>query len=521
MPNTTPSTLWRYGLFNLVLLISIAAWLWLQNEPVSVVKPTLPANGKLSCVSYAPYYGKGQSPFIANTVISKSQIDSDLAMLAQRFDCVRTYSVSQGLDYVPAAAAKLGLKVYVGAWIGWTAKDNDLEVNTAIKLANQYPDTVKALIIGNEVLLRREQSEATLKVYIDRAKASTKVPVTYADVWEFWLNHKNLEKSVDFVTVHVLPYWENHPQSIDNAIPHAKIVMAKLSSTFTKPILIGETGWPSIGRQRGESVPSQVNQARYFREFLAIAHEKHWQYNLIEAVDQPWKRQLEGTVGGYWGLYNTDMQPKFDFQADVSERQDGITPMYAAAVGFIAFLLMSLVAGERRISGLLAYALLGSSVGILGILQLDYLSSASRDAIEWIALSSVTIVGLLTLCCLPWVLKLQASESARQLVYAGLFLISACATIAGLLMLLDGRYRDFSLNLYMLPILQLSLGLYFAGIRLETKSRFYYWSSILSGIAAIIFVAVEPKNLHAWSWVILISLMIFASWPKQRAASLT
>ncbi len=72
-----------------------------------------------------------------------------------------------------------------------------------------------------------------------------------------------------------------------------------------KEILIGETGWPSEGRMRDGALPSRTNQARVVSEILDLAKQENFRVNLIEAYDQPWKRQLEGTVGGYWGLFDS------------------------------------------------------------------------------------------------------------------------------------------------------------------------------------------------------------------------
>jgi len=257
---------------NTLFLGLLVSWYICQNTPIALA--TSPTD-KLQCVSYAPYYKEGQTPFNAQMMISETQIDQDLAFLSQQFSCVRTYSVNQGLDHVPVAAEKLGMKVMLGAWIGWTESENIAELNKAVALANTYPDTIKALIIGNEVLLRREQTEATLKRYLNTAKAATQTPVTYADVWEFWRKHPALEADVDFVTAHILPYWEDDPQSVDVAIKHTTDVMTLMAQTFEKPIFIGETGWPSEGRQRNTSLPSHVNQAKYIRDFLAVAHEKN------------------------------------------------------------------------------------------------------------------------------------------------------------------------------------------------------------------------------------------------------
>ena len=71
-----------------------------------------------------------------------------------------------------------------------------------------------------------------------------------------------------------------------------------------KEIWIGEVGWPSAGRMREGALPSPVNQARFLSGVVTAAKQEGWKVNLIEAFDQPWKRLMEGTVGGYWGVYD-------------------------------------------------------------------------------------------------------------------------------------------------------------------------------------------------------------------------
>lgn len=524
---TSQKTLWRYGFFNLILLILLGSWYWHQNQPVTLPAPQLPADGKLQCVSYSPYYGENQTPLLQTTKISTAQIDQDLQLLAQRFQCIRIYSVSQGLDYVPQAASRLGLKVLLGAWIGWVKADNDKELTLAIKLANLYPDTVKGLVVGNEVLLRGEQTEAAMQAYLDRAKRETKAHVTYADVWEFWLKHKGLEKSVDFITVHVLPYWEDDPQSIEHAIHHADYVMTKVSGTFAKPVFIGETGWPSIGRQRGESIPGQVNQARYLREFLQMAQAKGWNYNLIEAIDQPWKRLLEGTVGGYWGLYTTDLQPKFDFTGSVAERHDGWQPFYWALAGMFVFGGLAMRAAVRQPGARFAMMGLGALAGASVPLQIGYLMTACRDATEWIALGGMTLAGWLALISLLLIItrRLDTTASspafrAKKMMHACLLLLVLGAAVTGYLLTRDGRYRDFPLAIYALPILQLSLGMWLAGIGTRTTWRAFYALNAVATLTAFVCIGMEPNNLHALLWGGLAILLAFASWPERNPEKL-
>lgn len=519
LDSTRSPTLWRYGFFNLVLLILLGIWFWQQNRPATLVTPDLARSEKLQCVSYSPYYGKDQTPLQRDTKISPVQIDHDLQLLAQRFDCVRIYSVSQGLDYVPAAASKLGLKVLLGAWIGWVSADNDKELKLATSLANQYPNVVKGLIVGNEVLLRGEQTETAMQAYLQRAKQATKVPVTYADVWEFWLKHKGLEKSVDFVTVHILPYWEDDPQSIDHAISHTSTVMDKLAANFSKPLLIGETGWPSIGRQRGESTPSQINQARYLREFVQLAKTKGWNYNLIEAIDQPWKRKLEGTVGGYWGLYTTQLQPKFDFSGPVAERHDDWHTLCWPLLGLLLGGGLALMQSDRRLSVLFSLATLGALTGTWGLLALEYMLAACRDKIEWLTLGGLALSGLLGLAVIYGAILGRRPSSAKIVVNIALLILLAGAVVVGWLLWTDGRYRDFPVVIYILPALQLSIGIWLAGIDLRFAWRPYYLLNLAALGTAIACAWSEPDNLHTLLWVGLTVLLTFASWPRQSMLS--
>src|SRR5712672_2674271 len=137
-----------------------------------------------------------------------------------------------------------------------------------------------------------------LREFIRSARSRVHVPVTYADVWEFWLRYREVAADVDFVTVHFLPYWEDVPPRAEDAAAHVDEVRKQLTVAFPgKEILIGETGWPSQGRMREGALPSRTNQARVVSEILLLAKQENFRVNLIEAYDQPWKRRLEGTVG--------------------------------------------------------------------------------------------------------------------------------------------------------------------------------------------------------------------------------
>ena len=242
-----------------------------------------------------------------------AQIEQDLAQLAKVSDCVRTYSVDFGLDQVPEIAQRHGLKVLLGLWVSGHTDRTQYQISTGVALANRFPDVVRAIIVGNEVLLRGEVSPAMLAETIRGVKSRVKMQVTYADVWEFWLRYRELANVVDFVTIHILPYWEDDPVAARAAADHVDTIRKRVVENFPgKEIVIGEVGWPSAGRMREAALPSPANQARVIADVLERGKRERFRVNVIEAFDQPWKRALEGTVGGHWGLFDdATRQQKF------------------------------------------------------------------------------------------------------------------------------------------------------------------------------------------------------------------
>jgi exo-beta-1,3-glucanase (GH17 family) len=289
----------------LICLGAIAAVWWWLATPITLARAPIDPAAKLMCVSYAPFRDD-QTPLSPVARISEEQIAQDLAQLAKISDCVRTYSNENGLDQVPELAARVGLKVIQGIWLSNNRLKNLAQISTAVRLTKEYPATITSLVVGNEVLLRGEMTSTDLAATIRSVKAQVAVPVTYADVWEFWLRYREVYEAVDFVTIHILPYWEDFPIRAKYAAAHVDAIRRRMAVAFPgKEILIGETGWPSEGRMRDAALPSRTNQARVVSEILDLAKRENFRVNLIEAYDQPWKRQLEGSVGGYWGLFDS------------------------------------------------------------------------------------------------------------------------------------------------------------------------------------------------------------------------
>lgn len=358
------------ALFLTSLGIIAVVWWWL-GTPVHLVRAPIDPNEKVQCISYAPFRDH-QTSLSPATQVSREQIAEDLAQLAEITDCIRTYATDLGLDQIPELAARAGLKVIQGIFLDKDQPKNRAQISTAIRLAREYPGTVIALVVGNETLLRKDITVSDLADTIRAVKAQVSVPVTYADVWEFWLSNRELYDAVDFVTIHILPYWENVPIPAESAAKHAGAIRRQVAAAFPgKEILIGEVGWPSQGRMRESALPSPVNQARVVSEVLDLARREHFRVNLFEAYDESWKREVEGTVGGSWGLFGgEDRVLKYPAGIPVSNHPFWKLQMcggiaLATLVFGVAWLALRRRPGSPGLASWFGVAVSGTTVGIL------------------------------------------------------------------------------------------------------------------------------------------------------------
>ncbi len=242
------------------------------------------------------------------------EIDADLELLSGLTQAVRTYSTEGVFFEIPHLAANHGLNVTVGAWLDTRLDNNSQEIAGAIALAQQV--NVTHVLIGNEVLLRNDLSLQALITYLDQARDAIEKPVSTAETWKTWVDYPQLAEHVDFIAVHILPYWEEI--DVTQAVAFTAERVAQLKELFPdKPLVIAEVGWPSEGRTRNAAVSSPANQAWFLRQFLDLAGIEGYEYFLMEAFDQPWKRKNEGAVGAYWGIYDVERQAKFAFNGPI------------------------------------------------------------------------------------------------------------------------------------------------------------------------------------------------------------
>jgi exo-beta-1,3-glucanase (GH17 family)/cellulose synthase/poly-beta-1,6-N-acetylglucosamine synthase-like glycosyltransferase len=317
-------------------------WFALQDR---VIPPD--AKGTLASVSFSPI-----NPDLDGQVdeTTEAQIRSDLEAIAPYTRTVRTYGSTDGLELVPKLAAEYGLRVTLGAWIDEREEHNEQEIESAIALTKEHRN-IDGVIVGNETIYRQRSEEADavkdLIEKIQRVKQAVSVPVSTAEVWDIWLDHPELVSAVDYIAVHILPYWEGLPG--EAAVDHAMNVYRQLREAYPgKHIVIAEFGWPSAGLNRKDAVPGQLMQAEIIRDFLTRADAMGIDYSIIEAFDQPWKT-FEGSAGPYWGLFNADREPKFSFTGTVETPNLTRNLITALAIGLLLSLAIFAIPGVRLI----------------------------------------------------------------------------------------------------------------------------------------------------------------------------
>jgi exo-beta-1,3-glucanase (GH17 family)/cellulose synthase/poly-beta-1,6-N-acetylglucosamine synthase-like glycosyltransferase len=380
------------------LFAAVTFSLWaLINRPTEVV----PWPEEVSGFAFSPFRA-GQDAII-NVMPSVEQIREDVELLSDKAVAVRTYSSLRELAEVPAIAQHYGMEVTLGVWLGLDLEANDAEIEAAIKLANTYSN-ITSVMVGNETVLRGEFEAEELAVYLDRVRSEVQQPVSTAEPWHVWLSSPDLVEHVDYITVHMLPYWEGI--HVDVAVDYIVDRMVQVQEAFPEmDILIGEVGWPSGGRTREAAVASTANEALFLRRFLHRAQQENYQYFLMEAFDQPWKAQSEGGVGAYWGVYDVKRRPKFSFAEPIVRLPNW---HFLAAISIVTSIIMLGVFAMNSKTlrakgyGLLALVASGTATALVWIIY-DYSQ-------QYLTITSL-IVGFLLMVGMLGVITILLTEA--------------------------------------------------------------------------------------------------------------
>lgn len=350
------------------LVALIHAGLWALAEK-RVSAPDV--EGPLASVSYAPFAGATHADKAQTSI---ARIRADLGILAPHTRAIRTYSATQGVELVPPIAAQFGLKVTAGAWLDTDAKRNEREIRSVIELARRNSN-IEGIVVGNETVYRGETvlmpneslsaeeieqirgarnadeqarikeriNVARLIKVIQRVKREAQVPVTTGEIWSVWRDHPELASAVDYIAVHILPYWEGVPDAsaVDKAIGGYQELRRMYPG---KRIVIAEFGWPSAGYNLKDARPGRFEQAVVLRDFIARAEALGIDYNIVEAIDQPWK-VFEGSVGAYWGMFDDARKQKFAFAGPVMDPDHWRQMLLSVLLGVLLSLPILAMAG--------------------------------------------------------------------------------------------------------------------------------------------------------------------------------
>lgn len=282
-------------------------------------------------------FREGQRP--GEIYPSYVEVKEDLQLLQSRWKYHRLYDVDQHGETVLEVVSKenMDFKIMLGAfieaemnnfgcpWGGGVYSEKQLEKNkrnNARKiqklsaLANQYPDIVFSLSVGNEACVDWTDhyvSAGQVLQYAQRVKQSARQPVTFCENYVPWLNKlKPLAQVLDFISLHTYPVWEY--RHIHEALEYTKENYYAVAEKYPdKPVVITEAGWATNSNGRGinpEHV-SEDNQAIYFEDLMNWAEKNNILTFFFEAFDESWKGSPEPLEPEkHWGLFRIDRTPK-------------------------------------------------------------------------------------------------------------------------------------------------------------------------------------------------------------------
>jgi glucan 1,3-beta-glucosidase len=251
-------------------------------------------------------YEEGQEPGV---ILTEEQIRRRMAIIAPHTSWVRSFSCTDGNELIPVIAQEFGLKTLVGAWLGDDHDKNAVEIAKLIELAkNGYVDIAA---VGNEVIYRKELTEAELLGYLQQVKdAIPGIPVSYVDAYYEFENRPAITAMCDVILTNCYPFWEGCAQ--EYSLLYMKDMYRRTKhAAGGKPVIISETGWPNKGRNFYGASPSERNAISYFVNAQQWSAEEDIPMFYFSSFDESWKIGDEGDVGAYWGLWDKDENLKY------------------------------------------------------------------------------------------------------------------------------------------------------------------------------------------------------------------
>ncbi len=260
----------------------------------------------LGGLSFSPYIDADEDPSRSGSQITPEELEDRLAIVTPHTQWIRTFGCNADLREAGALAHSYGVQAAIGAWLARDPIENQKQIDCLIEEALE--GNVDTAVVGSEVLLRGDLSEAQLIAHIEQVKqalqaANLEIPVTTGEVYGILLAHPTVIAAVDVVFANYYPYWEGRPVELAVAYVH-RWHQDLVAAAGGKEVVVSETGWPSCGNQLGQAIPSAENAAYYFLNFVSWARANNVQYLYFETFDEPWKARFEGPQGACWGVWD-------------------------------------------------------------------------------------------------------------------------------------------------------------------------------------------------------------------------
>ena len=196
-------------------------------------------------------------------------------------------------------------------------------------------------------------------------------------------------------------------------------------------------------------MPSVLNEAQFIRAFIKVATKNNFDYNIVEAFNQPWKAAFEGTIGANWGLYDGSRKQVFPLTGNVFEHLNWYKALVVTTILFIGVITIF----HKTLTGLctirlLTFLVITQILGNLFVSQGETLWLTSythfQRAQTLFILSFNTIAVRFILQRIINILAKQATntELAKRLYYC-LLLIIAFTLCKTAILAWDGRYVNF------------------------------------------------------------------------------
>lgn len=282
-------------------------------------------------------FREGQRP--GHSCPSYKEVKEDLLLLEGHWDYLRLYDCDDHAITVLEVISGEGLdfKVMLGAfieaemnnfncpWGGGVYSESQLEENMErnqkkilhlIELANQYPEIIFSLSVGNEACVDWTDHyvhEDKVLEYVITVQAQTEQPVTFCENYVPWLYKlEKLANAVDFISIHTYPVWEY--KHIDEGIDYTKEnYYAVVEKYPEKPVVITEAGWATQSNGSGIDPHhvSESHQKTYFDQLTVWTTEDRIPCFFFEAFDESWKGSTDPLEPEkHWGLFYIDRTPK-------------------------------------------------------------------------------------------------------------------------------------------------------------------------------------------------------------------